>query len=59
MAWLLTLYSYFINDIDEVRSKQNPRAWFHYFLTKNSRYNDVQREAMNGEKPNPHTPESS
>ncbi|RDW56435.1 hypothetical protein BP5796_13184 [Coleophoma crateriformis] len=32
---------------DEVRSIDNPKAYFNYFLSKNERYNEVQREAMN------------
>ena len=42
-------YSYFINDKDEIRSVENPKAYFKFFLTKNVRYNILQREAMNGQ----------
>ncbi|KAG9242038.1 Arb2 domain-containing protein [Calycina marina] len=38
---------YFINAKDEIRSIENPKAYFKYFLTKNARFNDLQREAMN------------
>ncbi|KAK2629799.1 hypothetical protein QTJ16_000619 [Diplocarpon rosae] len=38
---------YFINDEDEIRSIENPKAYFKYFLTKNVRFNDLQRESMN------------
>ncbi|OWO99706.1 hypothetical protein B2J93_9456 [Marssonina coronariae] len=38
---------YFINDDDEIRSIDNPKAYFKYFLTKNLRFNDLQRESMN------------
>ncbi|KAI9642127.1 hypothetical protein NHQ30_008928 [Ciborinia camelliae] len=38
---------YFINEKDEIRSIENPKAYFKFFLTKNDRYNQVQREAMN------------
>ncbi|KAF7939259.1 uncharacterized protein EAE97_007339 [Botrytis byssoidea] len=38
---------YFINEKDEIRSIENPKAYFKYFLTKNDRYNQLQREAMN------------
>ncbi|RDW76955.1 hypothetical protein BP6252_05008 [Coleophoma cylindrospora] len=38
---------YFVNSKDEVRSIDNPKAYFNYFLSKNERYNEVQREAMN------------
>jgi hypothetical protein len=40
---------YFINDKDEIRSIENPKAYFKFFLTRNDRYNSLQREAMNGE----------
>jgi hypothetical protein len=50
LAGLLTTIRYFINDKDEIRSIENPKAYFKYFLTKNERHNDVQREAMNGER---------
>ncbi|TVY91298.1 hypothetical protein LAWI1_G002986, partial [Lachnellula willkommii] len=39
---------YFINAKDEIRSTENPKAYFKYFITKNQRHNDAQREAMNG-----------
>ncbi|KAM3080836.1 hypothetical protein ACMFMG_004791 [Clarireedia jacksonii] len=38
---------YFVNENDEIRSIENPKAFFKFFLTKNERYNLVQREAMN------------
>ncbi|CZR69870.1 uncharacterized protein PAC_19770 [Phialocephala subalpina] len=38
---------YFVNDEDEIRSIENPKAYFKFFLTKNDRHNCVQREAMN------------
>ncbi|KAJ8060768.1 hypothetical protein OCU04_011072 [Sclerotinia nivalis] len=38
---------YFINEKDEIRSIENPKAYFKFFLTKNDRYNQLQREAMN------------
>ncbi|KAF7893871.1 hypothetical protein EAF00_007385 [Botryotinia globosa] len=38
---------YFIDEKDEIRSIENPKAYFKYFLTKNDRYNQLQREAMN------------
>jgi hypothetical protein len=40
--------SYFVNDVDEIRSIQNPDYYFKYFLTKNERWNERQRFAMNG-----------
>jgi hypothetical protein len=46
-------YSYFINDKDEIRSIENPKAYFKFFITKNERYNVAQREAMNGELSTP------
>ncbi|RKF64584.1 putative arb2 domain-containing protein [Erysiphe neolycopersici] len=39
---------YFVNEKDEVRSIEDPKAYFQYFLTKNDRVNDLHREAMNG-----------
>ncbi|RDL35900.1 Uncharacterized protein BP5553_06512 [Venustampulla echinocandica] len=38
---------YFVKDNDEIRNIENPRAYFKFFLTKNDRYNCLQREAMN------------
>ncbi|QSZ32265.1 hypothetical protein DSL72_001839 [Monilinia vaccinii-corymbosi] len=38
---------YFINEKDEIRSIENPKAYFKFFLTKNDRYNQLHREAMN------------
>ncbi|KAG0650407.1 hypothetical protein D0Z07_3475 [Hyphodiscus hymeniophilus] len=43
----LTTNSYFVNEQDEIRNKENHKAYFKYFLTKNERYNIMQREAMN------------
>ena len=42
--------SYFVNEHDEIRNIENPKAYFKFFLTKNDRHNCVQREAMNGER---------
>ncbi|EAQ89610.1 hypothetical protein CHGG_06229 [Chaetomium globosum CBS 148.51] len=38
---------YFINDIDEIRSIDDPDYYFKYFLTKNERWNERQRFAFN------------
>ncbi|KAK4149289.1 hypothetical protein C8A00DRAFT_38107 [Chaetomidium leptoderma] len=38
---------YFINDIDEIRSVEDPDYYFKYFLTKNERWNECQRFAFN------------
>ncbi|RYP20002.1 hypothetical protein DL765_003051 [Monosporascus sp. GIB2] len=38
---------YFINEDDEVRSIENPDYYFKYFLSRNERYNERQRFAMN------------
>ncbi|KAL2136014.1 hypothetical protein VTI74DRAFT_5901 [Chaetomium olivicolor] len=38
---------YFVNDIDEIRSIDNPDYYFKYYLTKNTRWNDRQRFAFN------------
>lgn len=38
---------YFINEDDEIRSLENADYYFHYFLTKNERYNDRRRFAYN------------
>ncbi|KAH7333056.1 Arb2 domain-containing protein [Rhexocercosporidium sp. MPI-PUGE-AT-0058] len=38
---------YFINHEDEIRSIENEKAYFKFFLTKNDRFNCVQRESMN------------
>jgi hypothetical protein len=45
----LTRYSYFVQeDSDEIRSIKNPDNYFKYFLSRNPRYNERQRFAMNG-----------
>lgn len=38
--------SYYVNEIDEIRSIANPKFYFKYFLTKNDRHNDRQRFAF-------------
>ncbi|KAI1779321.1 Arb2 domain-containing protein [Hypoxylon cercidicola] len=38
---------YFINEEDEIRSIENPDNYFKYFISRNSRWNDRQRFAMN------------
>ncbi|KAK4041973.1 Arb2 domain-containing protein [Parachaetomium inaequale] len=38
---------YFINDVDEIRSIEDPDYYFKYFLTKNDRWNERQRFAFN------------
>ncbi|GAB1311623.1 Arb2 domain-containing protein [Madurella fahalii] len=43
----LTELGYFVNDIDEIRSIEDPDSYFKYFLTKNERWNERQRFAMN------------
>ena len=40
---------YFINDIDEIRSIENPDNYFKYFLDHNERVNDCQSFAFNSE----------
>jgi hypothetical protein len=40
--------SYFINDIDEIRSIEDSDYYFKFFLTKNDRWNERQRFAFNG-----------
>lgn len=47
------LYRYFVNEKDEIRSIENPKAYFKFFLTKNDRHNSMQRQAMNGKHPHP------
>jgi hypothetical protein len=42
---------YFINNNDEIRNIDNPRAYFNYFLTKSDRCNNLHREAMDSECP--------
>lgn len=39
--------SYFVNDQDEVKSIADPTKDFTYYINKNERYNERQREAMN------------
>ncbi|KAI0379085.1 Arb2 domain-containing protein [Hypomontagnella monticulosa] len=38
---------YFVNDDDEIRSIENPDTYFHFFLSRNQRWNDRQRYCMN------------
>ncbi|TAQ89764.1 hypothetical protein B7494_g1919 [Chlorociboria aeruginascens] len=38
---------YFIAENDEIRNIENEKAYFKYFITRNTRYNDRQRESMN------------
>ncbi|KAI1379728.1 Arb2 domain-containing protein [Hypoxylon crocopeplum] len=38
---------YFINEVDEVRSIENPNNYFKYFISRNPRWNDRQRFAFN------------
>ncbi|KAB5560241.1 Arb2 domain-containing protein [Coniochaeta sp. 2T2.1] len=38
---------YFVNEIDEIRSIENPNNYFKYYITKNERWNERQRFAMN------------
>lgn len=49
MKWPLIMASYFINEDDEIRSIEDDRYYFHYFIDKNTRLNDCQRYAFNGE----------
>lgn len=49
----LTCCRYFINEIDEIRSIENPDYYFKYFLSKNERWNERQRFAFNCEFPSP------
>lgn len=39
---------YFVNEDDEIRSIEDPKSYFKFFLYKNERYNERQRFAMNG-----------
>lgn len=43
-----------MNDIDEIRSIEDPDSYFKYFLTKNERWNERQCFAMDG-KASPRT----
>ncbi|KAK3335465.1 Arb2 domain-containing protein [Cercophora scortea] len=38
---------YFVNEVDEIRSRDDPDYYFKYFLTKNARWNDRQRFSFN------------
>jgi len=42
---------YFINEQDEIRSIADPRFYFKYFISKNERWNERQRFAMNSREP--------
>ena len=47
---------YFVNDIDEIRSLDDPDSYFKFFLTKNGRWNERQRFCFNGMFPPASTP---
>ncbi|KAI9882206.1 MAG: hypothetical protein M1823_006046 [Watsoniomyces obsoletus] len=38
---------YFLNSDDEIRSIEDPTQFFEYFINRNERYNEKNREAMN------------
>ena len=44
---LISLLSYFVNEKDQIRAIENPDQEFNYFISKNERVNDLQREAFN------------
>ncbi|KFZ01189.1 hypothetical protein V501_10164 [Pseudogymnoascus sp. VKM F-4519 (FW-2642)] len=46
---------YFVNDDDEIRSIENPKYYFKYFINRTERYNERQRESMNSLSPH-HSP---
>ena len=49
-SWLLCSLQasrYFINNVDEIRSIDDPKSYFKFFITKNERWNERQRFAMN------------
>jgi len=39
--------SYFVNDKDEIRNIKDPKYYFKFHISKNERYNERQRFAMN------------
>ncbi|OTB03919.1 hypothetical protein M426DRAFT_59437 [Hypoxylon sp. CI-4A] len=43
----LTGLGYFVNENDEVRSIENPDNYYKFFISRNSRWNERQRFAMN------------
>ena len=47
----IKLHSYFVNDKDEIRSIENPKFYFKYFINRTERYNERQRESMNSSSP--------
>ena len=47
IANIFNFFSYFVNSDDEIRNIERPNEYFKFFLTKNDRYNAVQKEAMN------------
>ena len=46
-AMLTALHRYCVNSEDQIRAIDNPDQEFHYFFSKNERYVEKQREAMN------------
>jgi hypothetical protein len=45
---LIIRLRYFINEDDQIRMIKDPSQNFHYFISKNERCLEMQREAMNG-----------
>lgn len=41
--------SYFVNNVDEIRNIDDPNKYFKFFISKNERWNERQRFAMNCE----------
>lgn len=48
---LLTTIRYAINEKDQIRSIAHPDQEFHFFISKNERVKEVQREAMDSRSP--------
>jgi hypothetical protein len=45
----LEFMGYFINDHDQIRQIRNPDQKFQFAVNRNDRFNDVYKEAMNGQ----------
>lgn len=44
-------HRYFINDSDQIRMISDPSAEFKYKINRNERWNEANKEAMNGVTP--------
>ena len=46
-------YSYYINEVGEIRKIAAPTEYFQYYISSNARVNEMHREAFNGKQKKP------